>query len=284
MSGLTDWREISEGVYVAVAQPEAVTIGLVVGADAALVVDTGSDPLQGLAIRQAVASVTRVPVSTAVLTHWHFDHALGLAAFDDVLTIGHETLGSHLATAPAGGPSEAADLAQRHGLNPSELTVPHRQIAVATAVDLGDRRVEIAHLGRGHTDGDLVVVVPDSDVLFAGDLIESAGPPWYGDDSFPHEWAATLDGIIGLMTAHSRAVPGHGTEVDREFVFQARGEVAAIAGEIRRLVEAGVGPADALGAGSWPYPEDHVALGVAQGYAQLVDQGVGAPRRTLPLA
>ena len=62
-------------------------------------------------------------------------------------------------------------------VDPHELGQPNMEIAVATALDLGDRRVEIAHLGRGHTDGDLLVVVPDADLLFAGDLLESAGPP-----------------------------------------------------------------------------------------------------------
>jgi glyoxylase-like metal-dependent hydrolase (beta-lactamase superfamily II) len=87
--------------------------------------------------------------------------------------------------------------------------------------------VEIAHIGRGHTDGDLVVVVPDADVLFVGDLIESAGPPSFGSDSVPDEWPATVDGVIGLMTAATLAIPGHGEPVDREFVFQQRGRIAA---------------------------------------------------------
>ena len=55
----------------------------------------------------------------------------------------------------------------------------------------------MAHLGRGHTDGDLVVVVAGADVVFAGDLIESAAAPSYGPDSFPHEWPGTLDGLLG---------------------------------------------------------------------------------------
>ena len=95
------------------------------------------------------------------------------------------------------------------------------------ALDLGDRRVEIAHLGRGHTEGDLVVVVPDADVLFAGDLLESAGPPSFGPDSVPDEWPATLDAVIGLMTATTVAVPGHGEPVGREFVFEQRGWIVA---------------------------------------------------------
>ena len=112
-----------------------------------------------------------------------------------------------------------------------ELGQPNVEIAVATALDLGDRRVEIAHLGRGHTDGDLVVVMPDSDVLFTGDLLESAGPPSFGPDSVPDEWPATLDAVIGLMTATTLAIPGHGEPVDRKFVFEQRGWIAAQAAQ-----------------------------------------------------
>ena len=111
------------------------------------------------------------------------------------------------------------------------MALPRRTVAVATAVDLGDRRVEIVHLGRGHTDGDLIVVVPDADLLFAGDLIESAGPPQSGPDSVIAEWPGTLDGMVGLMTAQTRAVPGHGDPVDRPFVFEARGRAAMAAAE-----------------------------------------------------
>src|SRR4029453_10994073 len=101
------------------------------------------------------------------------------------------------------------------------------------APDLGDRRVEIAHLGRGHTDGDLVIVVPDADLLFAGDLIESAGPPSFCPNLVPQKWPGPLDAVIGLMKATTLAVPGHGEPVDREFVFEQRGRIAAQAAEVQ---------------------------------------------------
>lgn len=226
---LGPWQEIVPGVYRAVAEPESVNLGLVVGTEAALLVDTGSSPAQGRAVRASVAAVTDRPLAYVVVTHGHFDHAFGLAAFTDLVTVGHESVRGRLAGA------EAAAEADRLGVDPQELVTPGRELVVAAAYDLGERRVEVAHIGRGHTEGDLVVVVPDADVVFAGDLIESAGPPSFGPDAVRDEWAGTLDGLVGLMTEGTLAVPGHGDPVDREFVFTARGEVAARA--------AGVDPA-----------------------------------------
>lgn len=217
------WTELAPGVWRAVAEPETVNVGLVVGSERCLLVDCGSSPAQGALLRESVGSVTAVPLVGVVITHWHYDHAFGLAAFAGVETIGHESVPARLAGI------EAESVAAGLGLEPAEVVPPSRTIAVATAVDLGDRRVEIVHLGRGHTDGDLVVVVPDADVVFAGDLIESAAAPSYGDDSYPEEWSSTLDGLVGLMTATTRAIPGHGDPVDREFVFEARGRAAAVA-------------------------------------------------------
>jgi len=218
---LGEWRELAPGIHRAVAEPESVNLGLVVGTESALLVDTGSSPAQGEAVRTSLSRVTDLPLAAVVVTHWHYDHAYGLAAFRGAATIGHETVRARLRSA------EAAREATRLGLTTTDLAMPDRDIALATSVDLGGRRVEIAHIGRGHTDGDLVVVVPDADLVFAGDLIESAGPASFGPDSFPTEWPGTLDALVGLMTGRTVAVPGHGEPVDREFVFEQRGRIAA---------------------------------------------------------
>lgn len=275
---LSPWRSVADGVWVCVAEPATVNLGLVVGSTGALLVDTGSTPEQGRILRRSVTTVTDVPLQAVVVTHAHYDHAFGLAAFTDLPTLGHESVAGRLRD------PEADATAAGLGLTLDDLTPPSRGLAVAASVDLGDRRVEVAHLGAGHTEGDLLVIVPDADLLFAGDLLESAGAPWFGPDSVPHEWAATLDGVIGLMTARTLAVPGHGDPVDREFVFEARGRVAAVSGELTRLVDEGVPESEALAAGSWPYPAEHVAGAIAPGYAALAGRGVKGTRPTLPLA
>jgi glyoxylase-like metal-dependent hydrolase (beta-lactamase superfamily II) len=218
---LGPWREVRSGVYLAVAEPESVNLGLIVGSRRIMLVDTGSSPEQGRALRTSLAAVIDKPLSAVVVTHWHAGHAFGLVAFAGIQRIAHESVCLRLSS------PEAAAEAERMGFQPDQLGQPDVEVAVATAIDLGDRRVEIVHIGRGHTDGDLVVVVPDADLLFAGDLINSAGPPAFGPESVPEEWPATLDGVIGLMTAKTLAIPGHGEPVDREFVFEQRSRIAA---------------------------------------------------------
>jgi glyoxylase-like metal-dependent hydrolase (beta-lactamase superfamily II) len=249
---LGPWQELAPSVWRAIAGPDAVNLVLVAGSERALLVDTGSSPEQGRSVRAAVAGVAAVALEVVVVTHAHDDHALGLPAFDDLVTVGHE------------------DVA---GVN--------RPMVLAVAFDLGGRRVEVAHLGRGHTSGDLVVVVPDADLLVVGDLVESAAPPSLGPDSFLQEWPITVDGVIGLMTAGTRAVPGHGEPVDRPYVYEQRGRLASIAGEVRRLAESGVSAADAAVQGDWAYPVETLAPGLEAAFAQL---GPVTPRRTLPLA
>ena len=105
---LGPWQEVAPNVFRAVAEPESVNLGLVVGSERALLVDTGSSPAQGAAVRASVAAVTDRPLTAVAVTHWHYDHAFGLAAFADLLTIGHESVRERLGSARGPGRSGPA--------------------------------------------------------------------------------------------------------------------------------------------------------------------------------
>jgi glyoxylase-like metal-dependent hydrolase (beta-lactamase superfamily II) len=290
-----DWQQLADGVFRLVAEPATVNIGLVVGPDAALIVDTGSSPAQGAEIHQAMARVTDRPLAGVVVTHDHFDHAYGLAGFADVRTIGHETLAETLRS------DDAAKGARELGFDPDELAVPEALIGVADAVELGGGRVvEIIHLGFGHSQGDLIVSVSDpaadgfAGVIFAGDLVESApsidaAAPYFGSDSSVDQWSWTLDRLYNLARPGVIIVPGHGEPVDRDFVRDQRDAVDAVRLELQRLLEAGVAEEDALEQGNWPFPAKNVAPVISAGYAELRAVAAAAQpdaggRPTLPLA
>ena len=72
----------------------------------------------------------------------------------------------------------------------------------------GARRIDILHLGRGHTSGDLVVHLPAEGILIAGDLVIHPVPYVGNPQSHPGEWGETLEKLLALK--HDIIVPGHG--------------------------------------------------------------------------
>jgi glyoxylase-like metal-dependent hydrolase (beta-lactamase superfamily II) len=151
-----------------------------------------------------------------------------------------------------------------------EEYVPEHAVRGGHDLDLGDGRiVRLRQLGRGHTDGDLVLHVPDADVLLMGDLLEVSGHPAFGPDSFPLDWAPTLDAALALTGPGTRFVPGHGETTDAAFVRDQRDAIAAIAAQCRALHAAGVPADEALKAGDWPFDRDHLEHAVNRAYLQL---------------
>jgi glyoxylase-like metal-dependent hydrolase (beta-lactamase superfamily II) len=274
---LGTFEPVASGIFVAVAEPAGVNIGLVAGPAGCLVIDTGSSPEQGAEIRRAAAAVTGVPVVAALTTHWHYDHLFGLAAFTDLDTYAHESVPAWLQR------PECAAAAAGLGVEPGSLAAPSRTFSLARVLDIGGRRVEAVHFGRGHTDGDVVVIVPDAGVIFTGDLLESAGPPAFGEDCHLREWASAVDGILGLVAEKTVLVPGHGHPMDRLAAFTQRAEISGLYGQVEHLVSSGVKLPDAYEAGEWPFDEATVRAVLPLAYAQLASAGI-VPRTQLPLA
>ena len=217
-----------------------------------------------------------------VNTHEHFDHTFGNGAFrtayGDVPIHAHEIAAEHTVAAgerikTAYDEPEDRDDPHRDEVQATEIVAAATTFSSAVALDLGDRQVELVHPGRGHTAGDLVVRVPDADVLLAGDLVEESmarqGVPGFGDDCYPMEWPLSLDIVLGLTTSSSVVVPGHGAPVNRDFVEEQRNAIGIVAETIRDLATRGIPVADALAAAEWPYPREELAAAVRRGYEHL---------------
>jgi glyoxylase-like metal-dependent hydrolase (beta-lactamase superfamily II) len=280
------WDEVGGGVFRKRYEPCDVTVTAVVGSAGAAVVDTRCSLAEAREIKDDLRRLTSAPVRWVVNTHAHFDHAWGNAEFvaprltPPAQIWGHETLVARL------DPADPALLSRRRQLaaegprwaeNDAELefAAPTALVRDSAVIDLGDRSLELRHLGRGHTDGDLWTLVtgpgPGSDpvVALAGDLVEQSGPPAFGSDSFPLEWAGTLRLALESLGPHTAVVPGHGATVDAAFVRSQCAAIDAVAQEIRRLHAAGVAPEAALAEGSWPLAPATLRSAVARGYTAL---------------
>jgi glyoxylase-like metal-dependent hydrolase (beta-lactamase superfamily II) len=278
------FHEVASRVWVARYPWCDVNVSLIGGARGLVVVDTHSSELAAREVIDDVRQLGAGSVVEIVNTHEHWDHTFGNAVFRDEygeIPI-HATDWAAEHTVPAGERIKRryADNGDPHRAEVLETRIvpADRSFSSARVIDLGDRQVELIHPGRGHTAGDLVVRVPDVDVMLAGDLIEESAPPSFGGDCHPFDWPGSLDLVISLLTDVSVVVPGHGTVVDLSFVQDQRNDIGTVAETIRDLALRGVPPGQALDAGDWPYPADLLAEAVRRGYAQLPRGG-----RQLPL-
>jgi glyoxylase-like metal-dependent hydrolase (beta-lactamase superfamily II) len=232
------WVELADGVLVRRYAELDLSVGLLIGDDGCLVVDTRSDPDQGAELHAAVREVTRQPC-TVVITHAHFDHCLGTAAFLPTPVWAHPRCRDDLARGGAAQHAEALtwSRAQRLPREPALVrpVVPDHLITEQSEVDLGGRRVLLVHPGPGHTDHDVAVWCPDTGVLFSGDLVEQGTDPDF-TDAYPLHWPTAVAELLRL--GPRVVVPGHGDPVAAEFVDAQRDDLATLA-DVCRAVLAG---------------------------------------------
>ncbi|OEJ46607.1 MBL fold metallo-hydrolase [Streptomyces agglomeratus] len=228
------WERLAPGVGRRRMPVWDATVGLVAGdGGRALLIDTGATLREGAELR-AQAQRLLGPgrrVTHIALTHPHFDHVLGAAAFsgtevfgavgiDDVLRRDREALRDDAVRhgVERGTAAEAVDV----------LVAPHHTVCGEWTLDLGGRQVLLANVGPGHSGHDLAVLVPGSpEVVFCGDLVEESGTPQAGPDALPSRWPAALDRLLALGGENAVYVPGHGAVVDAAYVRAQRDALAA---------------------------------------------------------
>ena len=242
------WREIGDRVFTRRFQFFDQQIGVVLGGRDVLLVDTRSTPAQAREIATELRELTRDPVSIVVDTHWHFDHSFGNSVFRPATIWGHVRAAGQLVRE---GPAMIEEVAMElpdiaADIRETVIDPPDRTFEDRATIELGDRVVELSYHGRAHTDGDIAIVVPDADVLFAGDLLEEGAPPSFGD-SFPLEWPATVEQLLPLATG--AVVPGHGAIGSRAFVEEQLAAFRRLA-ELARAVHEGSLDLDAAITGS----------------------------------
>ena len=171
-----------------------------------VVVDTMTFRMQGAAIRELAEDLGGGPVTALVNTHYHRDHTHGNPGFaPGTRVVATERTLEHL---------RARDASYWEG--EAALTLPSDTFSEKHELHVGDKTIRSFHLGRGHTDGDLVSLFVEDRVLVAGDLLSRFRYPGIdleAGGSIP-EWIATLDRAAALD--FDRVVPGHGPITDRE--------------------------------------------------------------------
>ena len=269
---LFDIEKVADGVYFALAHPQALTncnAAIFVNSQDVLVVDAHSKPSAAAAlIAQIQKEVTTKPVRYVVNTHFHWDHSQGDAAYRatgrKVEVIASETTKELLAQNARNRLKDSLDGVPRiiDGLearlakttSPAERVFWEEQIRQAKAYqvemrsftpELPDITFAESHVihdsahdlhiefhGRAHTAGDVVVFCPQKRTVATGDVVIGFLPNLA--DGYPKEWPRTINSV-GELGAN-RMMPGHGpVESGRQRMTQFRNYIEEITG----LVEAG---------------------------------------------
>lgn len=245
--------QLGDGVYRRRYQSLDLNVGVVIGDEGVLVVDTRASHREAAELKAELRQITQLPVKWVVNTHWHWDHVFGNGVFPGAEIWGHESC--RIALASRGEEMKAAARewlpVEHHAeIDEVEIAAPTMTFSEKASLDIG-RAVELAFHGFGHTDADTIVGVPDSDVAFYGDLVEEGAPPSFGD-SYPLAWPLTL--LLASNHPVATIVPGHGDVVDPSFVLSQQEELVAVAELATDFINGEMGIEEASSAG--PYGDE----------------------------
>jgi glyoxylase-like metal-dependent hydrolase (beta-lactamase superfamily II) len=200
---------IGPGLYAYTAEGDP-NSGIIVGDDSVMVVDAQATPLMALDVIARVAKVTDKPVKYVLLTHYHAVRTLGASGYKGVEVLASDA--TRALIAERGKQDMDCEIARFPRLFQTAETIPGLTFPTVTfpdqiSVGLGRREVRIMHIGRGHTAGDVIALVPDAATVFAGDLVGSKSACYCGDAHLT-DWPATLEVLTELRAAV--LLPGRG--------------------------------------------------------------------------
>lgn len=202
--------QIGAGLYAYTADGDP-NSGIIVGDNGVMVIDAQATPSMAGDVIARVAKVTDQPVKYVLLTHYHAVRVLGASAYKDAEILASDA--TRRLIAERGKQDMDSEIGRFPRLFQNIESIPGLTWPTMTFPDqisvwLGRREVRIMHIGRGHTAGDVIAIVPDAGVIFSGDLVENKSACYCGDAHFT-DWPATLDHLAEMQA--NALVPGRGS-------------------------------------------------------------------------
>ena len=274
--GFAAVRQVGTGIYATISDVTKgfTTVcngGFIIGREASLLIEGYSGPSGASFQYDALRSVSQLPVRAALDTHYHFDHSMGNTYYG-----AHEIpIFAHAKTPPLmiekyanlQGQDKAPILAplekrvqdakdeteRQHAI--SDLNAYKKIFAVIDKymVGLPDHPLDPSKLPMtldlggtsavietypGHTPTDIMVRVPEQNIVFTGDLLFNG---WYpvAFDANISGWRATLQKFASF-SKDTLFVPGHGQLCGQEGVANLRAVFDDLAQHASKMYKAGV--------------------------------------------
>jgi glyoxylase-like metal-dependent hydrolase (beta-lactamase superfamily II) len=230
--------------YEEIRAPGMTTVSLVVlGTNGVLIADGQGSPAATQTMVNKIKELTPLPIKWYVVGSDHGDHTAG----NSVLPQGIRYIVS---------PASLAQLKKD-----SAAATPGRVVVVPTAamtgneetIDVGGTTVKALFLGRAHTGGDLMVLLPREKILFMSEVYLNRVFPAMRS-AYPSEWVKTIDAALALKGV-DRFIPGHGfieeNKVSREELVTFRDAVTSVIAEVKRQKTLGVTVDAAITQANW---------------------------------
>ena len=279
--GFASVRKIGNGLYATISDPSRggttyCNGGFLVGKDSAMLLE-GFATSGGAALQmETLRTVSQVPVKGALDTHYHFDHSMGNAFYgaNGVPLWAHASVAERIVEsyAPLQGADKAAmlgpfekrvqdaksDTERQHSqsdlkaitelfqvANSSLLALPNHPLDPAKlpiSIDLGGLTAVLESY-PGHSGTDIIVRIPDQNVIYTGDLLFSGFyPVCFDEKATISVWRDTLKKFASF-DKDTLFVPGHGQICGQEGIASIREVFDDIAEQAHKMYQAGV-PAD----------------------------------------
>jgi cyclase len=273
---------LTDGVYAVIAKEGGIAgsnAGIVDLGDRVLVFDTLASPRACRDLVLAAQEQTGKPIALAALSHWHQDHVLGSQALPESIPLiathrTRELMAEHLPAFISANrdnlprllleletqlkteqDTEKRDATGRQidlyrmaleDLPRLTLRLPDQTFEQRLVFHGSARRIELLTLGGGHTESDALLVLPDDQIAFVGDLLFNGAHPWIGHGD-PDEWLRIYDRIEALEPPVEVVVPGHGPVATPAAFAALRRYLPALRRLVDEVIKAGGSVQDAEG-------------------------------------
>jgi glyoxylase-like metal-dependent hydrolase (beta-lactamase superfamily II) len=238
-------HEISKHVY-EVRGGAGANCAFIVGDEEVYVVDAKMDDRSARDMISAIEATTDKPINNLLITHSDGDHVNGIPGFPaDINMISHDNSAGHI--------RKANESAERK-IAPPNMTFFHRLNLYS-----GDLGINLFYFGPAHTDGDVVIFVPDDGVAILGDLF------FKGMDPLIHKHKnGSSEGLISVLQEiidlnaeiylSGHAEPATKAEIEglRKTVVEKRDRVKAMVKEGKSLDDIKEAFGIPLGQSRWP--------------------------------
>ena len=217
-----------------------------------VVVDTMTFNLQGKRIREQAQQIGGAPVTTIINTHYHIDHTHGNPAFPmGTRVVSTDRTLAYLRTRDAD-----------YWEGDASRTLPNETFEDEHVMRIGGKTIRLYHLGRGHTDGDLVVLFTDDRVLHTGDLFFNGRYPNIDLEAggSVQEWSSTIDRILELD--FDKVIPGHGPVTDRQGLISFQRFMRELADVAARAAAKGLSLDETLATANLKEDEGYEAMSI----------------------